>query len=104
MRPLIKYLKLKANHQVPITNNCSLFQKNKGPIIAFDIKGIHPFDLAKLLSTKGICIRSGHHCTQPLLKKFNIKSLKRISIYYYNTKEEIDFFYKSILKVIKVLN
>ncbi len=80
------------------------FQKNKGPIIAFDIKGIHPFDLAKLLSTKGICIRSGHHCTQPLLKKFNIKSLNRISLYYYNTKEEIDFFYKSILKVIKVLN
>jgi len=79
-------------------------QKNKGPIIAFDIEGVHPFDIAKLLSTKGICIRAGHHCAQPVLNKFKIKSINRISLYYYNTREEIDFFYKSILEVIKLLN
>ena len=79
-------------------------QKKKGPIIAFNIEGLHPFDIAKLLSTKGICIRAGHHCTQPILNKFKIKSLNRISLYYYNTREEIDFFYKSILEIIKILS
>ena len=77
--------------------------KSKGPIIAFKIKDVHPFDLAKLLGTKGICIRAGHHCTQPILKKFNVTSLNRVSLYYYNTKEEIDLFYKSILDIIKIL-
>ena len=79
-------------------------KKQNGPIIAFNIKGAHPYDVAKLLSTKNICIRAGHHCAQPILNKFNMKSINRVSLHYYNTKEEIDFFYKSILEVIKILN
>ena len=61
-------------------------------------------DLAKLLDTENICIRSGHHCAQPILNKYNLTSLNRISLYYYNTREEIDFFYKSILEIIKILS
>ena len=76
---------------------------NSGPIIAFNIGNIHSFDIAKLLGSKGICIRSGHHCAQPILKKYNVHSINRISLYYYNTVEEIDFFYKTLLKVIKIL-
>ena len=79
-------------------------QVDKGPIIAFNIKNIHSFDISKLLSTKGICIRSGHHCALPTLNKYGINSINRISLYYYNTKNEIDYFYDTIKEVIKILN
>ena len=61
------------------------------------------FDISKLLATKGICIRSGHHCAQPILNKYKITSINRVSLYYYNTEEEIDYFYDSLLKILKIL-
>jgi len=87
--------------------NITIYPSNRdsiGPIISFDIKNIHSYDLTKLLDTQGICIRSGHHCAQPLLKRFNLKSLNRISLYYYNSKKEIDLFYNKLIKAISVLN
>lgn len=75
-----------------------------GPVISFDIKNIHSYDLTKLLDTHNICIRSGHHCAQPLLQKYDLKSLNRISMYYYNTKDEIDFLTKRIKEIIKILD
>ena len=72
-------------------------------MISFEIKNIHGYDLTKLLDTYGICIRSGHHCAQPLLNKFKLNSLNRISLYFYNTKEEIDLFIKYLKNVIKML-
>jgi len=78
--------------------------QNIGPVISFSIRGIHDYDLTKLLDTYGICIRSGHHCAQPILNKFNVKSLSRISLYFYNTKGEIDYFYSKLKKVIKILS
>ena len=80
------------------------YQNNKGPIIAFNIKNIHAFDISKLLSTKGVCIRSGHHCALPILNKFEINSVNRVSLYYYNTKEEVDYFNDTIKEVIKILS
>ena len=77
---------------------------SRGPVISFSINKIHAYDIAKLLDTFGICIRAGHHCAQPILNKYNITSLNRISIYFYNTKKEIDIFHESLLKVIKVLS
>ena len=76
---------------------------NNGPVVSFSIKGIHDYDLTKLLDTYGICIRSGHHCAQPILNKYNIKSLSRISLYFYNTIEEVDYFYDKLKEVIKIL-
>ena len=84
---LCKYLLEKLN-TIP---NIKIYPKNTnniGPVISFTINGIHDYDLTKLLDTYGICIRSGHHCAQPILNKFNIKSLCRISLYFYNTKEK----------------
>ena len=52
---------------------------------------IHGYDLTKLLDTFGICIRSGHHCAQPILKKYNVTSLNRISLYFYNIAHKIYF-------------
>ena len=86
---------------LPEINNQNI---SLGPIIAFNIKNCHSYDLAKLISTKGICIRSGHHCTQPLLSRFEVESACRISLHIYNTKEEIDYLYDSILETIKILN
>jgi cysteine desulfurase/selenocysteine lyase len=75
-----------------------------GPVISFSINNIHAYDIAKLLDTFGICLRAGHHCAQPILNKYNLTSINRISLYFYNTKEEIDKFYESLLKVIKILS
>lgn len=66
--------------------------KEKGAIISFDIPGIHPLDLATLLDTKNIALRSGHHCSQTTLARFGVTSLSRISFGLYTTFEEIDRF------------
>ena len=80
------------------------YNKNNGPVISFSINGIHAYDIAKLLDTSRICIRAGHHCAQPILNKFNLESINRVSLYYYNTSEEIDLLRKNLLKIIKILS
>lgn len=80
------------------------YNKNNGPVISFSINKMHAYDIAKLLDTSKICVRAGHHCAQPILNKFNLDSINRISLYYYNTSEEIDLLKKSLLKVIKILS
>lgn len=61
-------------------------------LVSFNLEGVHPHDLTSFLDEKGICIRAGHQCTQPLLGKLDAYSVARASLYFYNTKEEIDFF------------
>ena len=78
--------------------------KNRGSVISFNITGIHSLDLAQFLDHKGIAIRSGHHCTQPLMKKLGISSTARVSFYFYNTIEEIDYFISSIKEAIIFFN
>lgn len=65
-------------------------------LISFNLVGVHPHDLTSFLDEKGICIRAGHQCTQPLLGKLNTYSVARASLYLYNTKEEIDFFIETL--------
>lgn len=87
--------------------NIKLYSQNylsNGPVISFSVGNIHAYDIAKLLDTFNICIRAGHHCAQPILNKYNLTSLNRVSLYFYNTEEEIDYFYKSLIKVIKILS
>lgn len=62
----------------------------RGGLITFNVKGIHPHDLSTVLDTKGIAIRAGHHCAQPLMRWLQQGSTARASFYIYNTKEEID--------------
>lgn len=61
-------------------------------LVSFNLEGVHPHDLTSFLDEKGVCIRAGHQCTQPLLGKLGAYSVARASLYFYNTKEEIDFF------------
>ena len=63
---------------------------HRGAAISFEIEGVHPHDLATILDEQGIAIRAGHHCAQPLMRKFNVQSTARASFYFYNVPEEID--------------
>ena len=75
----------------------------KSAIISFNIDGIHHYDLGLILDKMGIAIRTGHHCTQPVMKKFKIAGTARISFAYYNTFDEIDECVKAIEKAKKML-
>ena len=77
--------------------------KDKASVISFTVEGIHPFDLGTLLDQLGIAIRTGHHCTQPLMSFYNIPGTARASFAFYNQKSEIDFFISSLKKAIKML-
>lgn len=77
--------------------------KEKGPILSFSIDGFHPLDLATLLDLRGIAIRTGHLCAQPTLKRYNLNSLSRISLAFYNTFEEIDLFVHALREVLLLL-
>lgn len=68
----------------------------RGPIISFNLDGIHPHDIAGYLAEEGIAIRAGHHCTQPLMESLDIQASCRISFAIYNTKEEIDHLVSSL--------
>lgn len=59
-------------------------------IITFNLKDVHPHDVATALDTEGVAVRAGHHCAQPLMKWLNVSSTARASFYIYNTKEDID--------------
>lgn len=76
--------------------------KEKASVISFVIEGIHPYDIGTIIDTDGIAIRTGHHCTQPLMKRFNVPATARASFSFYNTKEEIDKLILGIHKVKKM--
>ena len=90
--------KLRKNNSVKIIGE----PKNRGSIIAFTIKGIHPHDIATILDEDGIAIRAGHHCCQILHDKLGISASARASIGVYNNKEDIDVLCESINKCKKV--
>ena len=73
--------------------------KNKAGVVSFLIEGIHPYDAGTILDKLGIAIRTGHHCAQPVMDRFDIPGTMRASFAVYNTKEEIDVFIKGIHKV-----
>ncbi|MDQ5956114.1 MAG: aminotransferase class V-fold PLP-dependent enzyme [Candidatus Rhabdochlamydia sp.] len=77
--------------------------QQKGPILSFSIVGFHPLDLATLLGLRGIAIRTGHLCAQPILKRYHLSSLLRISLAFYNTFEEIDLFIHALKEALLLL-
>lgn len=77
-----------SNIKIYGTNNIN----ERVSLISFNLDGVHPHDLTSFLDEKGICIRAGHQCTQPLLGRLGTYSVARASLYFYNTKQEIDFF------------
>ena len=72
--------------------------KEKTSVISFNIEGIHPYDIGTIIDNKGIAVRTGHHCAQPIMDFFKIPGTIRASFAFYNTKEEIDFMVDAIKK------
>jgi len=77
--------------------------KEKVSLVSFVIKNIHPQDLGVLLDNQGIAVRTGHHCTQPLMKRFGIPGTVRASFAMYNTKEEVEKLIAGLQKALKML-
>ena len=77
--------------------------KRRASILAFNIEGIHHYDLGTLLDTQGIAVRTGHHCTEPIMTALGIEGTVRASLALYNTREEIDALVAGIQKVQKML-
>jgi cysteine desulfurase/selenocysteine lyase len=98
---LLKYAesKLKNFPEVKIIGEA----KNKAGVISFIVEGAHPFDVGTILDKQGVAVRTGHHCTQPLMNRFGIPGTIRISFAIYNTKEEVDIFIFALQKAIKML-
>ncbi len=65
-------------------------KENHSGVISFNIKGIHPHDVASILDSNNVCVRSGNHCAQPLMRFLGIDSTCRASFYFYNTKDDVD--------------
>lgn len=77
--------------------------KEKASVISFTVDGVHHQDIGIMTDTHGIALRTGHHCTQPLMNRFGILGTTRASFAIYNTLEEIDFTVDALKKVIKML-
>lgn len=76
--------------------------KNKASVISFVLENIHPHDIGTLLDSDGIAVRTGQHCTEPIMRRYGIPATSRASISFYNTIDEINVLYNSILKIIKI--
>jgi cysteine desulfurase/selenocysteine lyase len=75
----------------------------KASVISFVVEGLHPFDIGTILDQLGIAVRTGHHCTQPLMQRYGIKGTVRVSFAFYNTKQEVDEFIIGLQRAIKML-
>lgn len=76
--------------------------ENHSAVISFNIKGVHPHDVASILDSENVCVRSGNHCAQPLMRFLGIDSTCRASFYIYNTKEDVDRLVAGIEKAYKM--
>ncbi len=78
--------------------------KHKASVISFVLDGIHPHDVGTILDRSGIAVRTGHHCTQPVMKRFNVPATSRASFAFYNTVAEVDALVQGIHTVMKVMS
>ena len=87
---LLTYARQKLSKLEYLTLYLTPNEANHSGVISFNINGVHPHDTASVLDSKGVCIRSGNHCAQPLMRFLGIDSTCRASFYLYNTKEDVD--------------
>lgn len=92
--------KLKSIPEMRIIGNA----KEKAGVISLVVGKIHPFDIGTILDQQGIAVRTGHHCTQPLMERFGVPGTVRVSFGLYNTKEEINLFIAALEKALKMLS
>ncbi|MFI5203194.1 MAG: aminotransferase class V-fold PLP-dependent enzyme [Flavobacteriales bacterium] len=78
--------------------------EHKASVVSFNINGLHPYDVGTILDQQGIAVRTGHHCTQPIMDYFQIPGTVRASFALYNTTEEVDKLVDGVKKAVKMLN
>ena len=99
---LLRYAEEQLNAIPTIKIFCT--SKNKTSVISFNVGDIHPFDIGTLLDKQGVAVRTGHHCTQPIMDFYQIPGTIRVSFGIYNTKDEIDLFVAALIKSIQILS
>jgi cysteine desulfurase / selenocysteine lyase len=72
---------------------------DRGALVSFTLEGVHPHDVAEILGAQGVCIRAGHHCAQPLMKRFGVGATNRASFAVHNTREDVDALIAALDKV-----
>ncbi|MCO6494397.1 MAG: cysteine desulfurase [Bacteroidetes bacterium] len=100
-----KQLLYHAERKLSEIENIRFFgqSKNKASILSFNIKNVHPYDLGVLLDKQGVAVRTGHHCTEPLMDFFGIPGTVRASFAFYNTFEEIEKMEFALKKSLRLL-
>ena len=95
-----------ATKQLKEIENITIYgtAKNKAGVLSFNLNGIHPFDVGSIIDKLGIAVRTGHHCTQPIMQFYNIPGTVRASFAFYNTKEEIDRFIEAVKRAKMMLS
>ena len=76
----------------------------KVAVFSFNIQSMHPYDVGQLLDAKGIAVRTGHHCTQPLMRRLGLEGTVRASFAVYNTRAEVDVFAQAVSKIASLKN
>lgn len=94
-----------ATEQIQLIDGVKIIgtAKNKASVLSFVAEGLNALDIGIMLDTMGVAVRTGQHCTEPLMNRFGIAGTVRASFAVYNTKEEIDVFIESLKKTIKIL-
>lgn len=100
-KEIISYARKKLSELDFITLYLTPNEEKHSSVISFNINGVHPHDVSSILDSNGVCIRSGNHCAQPLMRFLGIDSTCRASFYIYNTKEDVD---KLIIALNKAYN
>ena len=77
--------------------------RDKVSVVSFTIEGAHPHDIGTLLDQQGIAVRTGHHCTEPLMQRFEIPGTVRASYSFYNTLDETERLYRGVQKAVTML-
>ena len=95
---VVEYAREKLSKLDFITLYLTPNKENHSGVISFNINGVHPHDVASILDSEGVCIRSGNHCAQPLMRYLGIDSTCRASFYFYNTKEDVDILINALNK------
>ncbi len=101
-RELVEYAREKLSELDYLDLYMTPNKENHSAVISFNIKGVHPHDVASILDSENVCVRSGNHCAQPLMRFLGIDSTCRASFYIYNTKDDVDKLVSAIKKAYKM--
>jgi cysteine desulfurase/selenocysteine lyase len=92
-----------AMHRMRDVRGVTLFGpedlRQRSGVVSFTLEGVHPHDIATILDQNGVCVRAGHHCAQPLMRRMNVPATARASFYVYSTRDDVDALVKGVERV-----